>query len=222
MTRRRMQRELERLAQQHAIEKERGRIAKDIHDDLGSSLTRIMMLGERVEEDLAGRADVGLHVEKMVGSARQMVRALDEIVWAVNPENDTVEGVVEYISHYADEFFEDTSIRCRLEFPASIPARTVPAEVRHEVFLVVKEAFNNVLKHSSASEVRVQMSEVKSQIEITIEDNGCGFDLNHSGNGRKGNGLPNMRKRIATLGGELAVNSGPKQGTRITLNVPLE
>jgi signal transduction histidine kinase len=66
------------------------------------------------------------------------------------------------------------------------------------------------------------MSEVKSQIEITIEDNGCGFDLNHSGNGRKGNGLPNMRKRIATLGGELAVNSGPKQGTRITLNVPLE
>jgi ligand-binding sensor domain-containing protein/signal transduction histidine kinase len=221
VTRRRMQRELERLEQQHAIEKERGRIAKDIHDDLGSSLTRIMMIGERAEEDLARREDVGMHVEKMVGSARHMVRALDEIVWAVNPENDSVEGLVEYISHYADEFFEDTNVRCRLEFPNSLPASILPAEVRHEVFLVVKEAFNNLLKHSGASEVRVLMNEAKSRIEISIEDNGCGFDPNCTGNGRKGNGLPNMRKRITTLGGQLAVESAPRKGTRIKVSIPL-
>jgi len=222
VTRRRMQRELARLEQQHAIEKERGRIAKDIHDDLGSSLTRIMMIGERAEEDLARREDVGTHVEKMVGSARHMVRALDEIVWAVNPENDTIEGLVEYISHYADEFFEDTNVRCRLEFPNSLPMLTLPAELRHEVFLVVKEAFNNLLKHSGASDVRVHMSEVKSRIDISIQDNGCGFDMNHSGNGRKGNGLLNMRKRIASLGGQFAVESAPKQGTKITLSAPLQ
>jgi signal transduction histidine kinase len=140
----------------------------------------------------------------------------------VNPENDTVEGLVEYISHYADEFFEDTNVRCRLEFPRSLPAIILPAEVRHELFLVVKEAFNNLLKHSGASEARVLMSEANSRIDICIEDNGRGFDLDCTGNGRKGNGLPNMRKRIAALRGQLAIESAPQKGTKIKMTVPLE
>ncbi|MEY2429741.1 MAG: hypothetical protein QOJ40_2626, partial [Verrucomicrobiota bacterium] len=141
LTTKRMQRALERLEQKHALEKERGRIAKDIHDDLGSSLTRITMLGERAEEGLVRHENVEPHVRKIVASARHTVQSLDEIVWAVNPENDSLEGLVEYISHYADEFFEDTDVLCHLEIPVELPDVSLAAEVRHDLFLVVKEAF---------------------------------------------------------------------------------
>jgi signal transduction histidine kinase len=221
VTRRRMLRRLELAEQRHAIERERGRIAKDIHDDLGSSLTRIMMLGERAEDGLGQREDVGVHVRKIVTSARHTVQALDEIVWAVNPENDTLEGLVEYISHYADELFEDTNVGCRLEMPMKLPAFTLSAEVRHDLFLVVKEAFHNVLKHAQATEVRVQVAVGGRTLEILIEDNGCGFEPGGARDGRRGNGLGNMHKRIEGLGGELELSSAPGSGTRLRIKVRL-
>jgi len=221
-TRRRMQRKLELFKQRVAVEKERGRIAKDIHDDLGSSLTRIMMLGERAEEDLGKRENLAVHVGKIVTTARRTVQALDEIVWAVNPENDTFEGLVQYISHYADEFFENTSVSCRLEMPEALPAFNLPADVRHDLFLVVKEAFNNVLKHSQASEIRVRVSGDEAAVTLEIVDNGCGFDPQKNGGGRVGNGLINMRRRIEGLGGELALASAPGQGTKLSMRVKVQ
>jgi ligand-binding sensor domain-containing protein/signal transduction histidine kinase len=213
-TRRRMQRQLQLLQQRHAIEKERGRIAKDIHDDLGSSLTRIMMLGERVEEGLGKREDVGAHINKIVSSARHTVQSLDEIVWAVNPENDTLNGLLEYIGHYADEFFENTDVNCRLELPVEVPALNLPAETRHNLFLLVKEALNNALKHSGATEVRVEVSVENALVRILVEDNGEGFDLAAPAH-RKGNGLDNMRKRIENLGGRFEIASTPGRGTSL-------
>ena len=220
--RRRMRRQLERLEQRHAIERERGRIAKDIHDDLGSSLTRIMMLGERAEDGLGKREDVGLHVGKIVATARGSVQALDEIVWAVNPENDTLEGLVEYISHYVDEFFENVPISCRLEIPVQLPRFSLSAEVRHGLFLVVKEALNNVAKHARASEVRVEVSVAEADLQVLVEDNGRGFDPAQPAPERKGNGLGNMRKRLEALGGRLELLTAPGQGTRLKLSVPLK
>jgi len=220
-TRRRMQRKLELLQRRHAIERERGRIAKDIHDDLGSSLTRIMMLGERTEEGLARREEIGLHVHKIVGTARASVQAMDEIVWAVNPENDTLEGLVEYLSHYADEFFENSDVRCRLEIPVELPACTLPADIRHDLFLVVKEAFHNIVKHSRASEVRVRVAMDAAQLLLTIEDNGRGFDPAQTPPGRKGNGLTNMRKRLEPHGGHLSLTSSPAHGTKIEIKTAL-
>lgn len=217
VTRRRMQRKLRLLEQRHAIEKERGRIAKDIHDDLGSSLTRIMMLGERAEEGLANREQVGVHVGKIVSSARRTVQALDEIVWAVNPENDTLDGLVEYISHYADEFFENTKVSCRLEMPVQLPALPLSAEARHDLFLVVKEAFHNVLKHAGATEVSVRVGYTGNRVEIVVADNGCGFDPAQTPSVRHGNGLGNMQKRLESLGGRLDLTSAPGQGTRLSI-----
>ncbi|HEY2083571.1 MAG TPA: triple tyrosine motif-containing protein, partial [Verrucomicrobiae bacterium] len=213
-TRRKMQRQLQALQQRHAIEKERGRIAKDIHDDLGSSLTRIMMLGERVEEELGKQKDVAPHISKIVSSARHTVQSLDEIVWAVNPENDTLNGLLEYIGHYADEFFENTSVNCRLELPVELPAFNLAAETRHNLFLVVKEALNNALKHSGATEVRVEVTVEKGQVQIRVEDNGCGFDMSNEA-AHRGNGLDNMRKRIESLGGQFEIVSAPQQGTSL-------
>ncbi|HEV2393111.1 MAG TPA: two-component regulator propeller domain-containing protein [Verrucomicrobiae bacterium] len=222
ITRRKMQRRMALLEQRNAIERERGRIAKDIHDDLGSSLTRIMMLGERAEEGLASQEDVGVHVAKIVTSARDTVQALDEIVWAVNPENDTLEGLIEYISHYADEFFEEAPISCRLEMPGALPECVLPAEVRHDLFLIVKEAFHNVLKHAAASQVWVQVSVNGSTLAVAIKDNGQGFSPGPSNNGRRGNGLHNMRRRMGGLGGTIEVRSAPGNGTevRIALQLP--
>ena len=219
VTRRRMQRKLALFEQRAAIEKERGRIAKDIHDDLGSSLTRIMMLGERAEEDLAKPEAIGVHVGKIVNTARRTVQALDEIVWAVNPDNDTFEGLVQYISHHADEFFENTGMSSRLEMPETLPALALPADLRHDLFLIVKEAFNNILKHSHASEVRVRVSGDNTTVTIEIEDNGCGFDPGKNGGSRVGNGLTNMRKRMEGLGGELCLTSAPTQGTKLKVRV---
>jgi ligand-binding sensor domain-containing protein/signal transduction histidine kinase len=222
VARRRMQRKLALFAQRVAIEKERGRIAKDIHDDLGSSLTRIMMLGERAEEDLDKRENLGVHVGKIVTTARRTVQALDEIVWAVNPANDTFEGLVQYISHHADEFFENTNVASRLEMPEALPTIVLPADVRHDLFLVVKEAFNNILKHSHASEVRVRVSGDDTAVMIEIEDNGRGFDPAMHVGGRVGNGLTNMRKRIEGLGGELHLTSAPSKGTKLKVRVKVE
>jgi signal transduction histidine kinase len=219
MTRKRLQRKLEILEQRNALEKERGRIAKDIHDDLGSSLTRIMMLGERAEEGLAKHEEVGVHVGKIVTSARHTVQALDEIVWAVNPENDTLEGLVEYLSHYANEFFENSNVSCRLEIPVRLPHCSLPAEFRHALFLVVKEAFNNILKHAGATQVCVEVGVTGPALHVIIEDNGCGFNPKGLPAGRKGNGLGNMRKRIETLGGQITFSN--QTGTRIELTAPL-
>jgi ligand-binding sensor domain-containing protein/signal transduction histidine kinase len=222
MTRRRLQRRLAALEQRHAIERERGRIAKDIHDDLGSSLTRIMMLGERVEESLDEPEDVRTHVQKIVNSARGTVQSLDEIVWAVNPDNDTLEGLVQYISHYADEFFENTDIACRLEMPVELPDLVLPAEFRHDLFLAIKEALNNTAKHARATAVHLHLSADREHVEILIEDNGCGFDPGVQKEGRHGNGLRNMRKRVESLGGTIEFNSAPAKGTSIRIKVNIK
>jgi len=219
---RRLRRRLELLEQRNAVERERTRIAKDIHDDLGSSLTRIMMLGERTEEGLDKREEVGVHVRKIIASARGTVQSLDEIVWAVNPENDTLDGLVTYISHYADEFFESTNISCRLEVPDKLPSVMLPAEVRHDLFLVVKEAFNNCLKHSGASVVHMCVSCQAEFITIMIDDNGRGFECNAPRDGRKGNGLENMRKRIESQGSRFTLTSAPGRGTQVAFTVQLK
>ena len=210
--RRRMQHKLQLLQQRHAVEKERGRIAKDIHDDLGSSLTRIMMMGERVEEGLGRREDITPQVNKIVASARHTLQSLDEIVWAVNPENDTLNGLLEYIGHYVNEFFENTHVSCRLELPVELPEYNLAAEVRHNLFLVVKEALHNALKHSGATEVRVEASVKAAVLEIVVADNGNGFEMNGAAVTRVGNGLRNIRNRMEQLGGRCEISSEPGRG----------
>jgi len=223
VTQRKMQRKLELIERQHAIERERGRIAKDIHDDLGSSLTRIMHLGLRAKNDLAERKEIDVHLNKIIDFSRGTIQAMDEIVWAVNPRNDSLDGLVNYLVEYAAQFFQDADIRCRLQMPMTSQL-TVPTEVRHDLFLAIKEALNNVLKHSMASEVQIQVFQNDSTINIVIDDNGRGFDLAQRQNGGLGNGLQNMRKRMDTLGGQMEIITAPGHGTKLqfTVRVPTQ
>ena len=147
------QRQLQRAEQERALERERARIAQDLHDDLGSSLTRISLLSGLLRADKDNPDQVEAHAGKLSQSADQTVRALEEIVWAVRPGSDTLQSLVEYIAHFANELFEGDPTRCRLDLPHDLPARPLPPEVRHNIFLIVKEALTNALKHAGAKEV---------------------------------------------------------------------
>lgn len=218
--RRRVKRKVRVLEQQQAIEKERRRIAKDMHDQLGAGLTQIGLLGEFVRREQGHNGNAAGNVEKICGVTRELAQTLDEIVWAVNPRNDTLNKLGVYLAAYAEDFFQATPVRCRLEIPPGLPATPLSAEVRHNVFLVVKEALNNVAKHAGATEAWVGLKATPAELEICIRDNGTGFSPEKINTSR--NGLNNMNERLREIDGTIEIESQPEKGTRICLRVPLK
>lgn len=216
---RKLHRELERLEQQHALEKERARIAKDIHDDVGASLTQVVLLSELGQKHEGQPGQMQAHFQQIAATSQEMVEKMDQIVWALNPRNDTLENIANYICHFAENFFRLTPVRCRLDIPAVLPPHPLPADARHNIFLSVKEALNNVAKHSAATEVWVKMGLNGAAFRIAVEDNGKGFT---PGSGDPfGNGLGNMEKRIQQVGGNCRITSAPGKGTWIYFEIPL-
>jgi len=213
------QRQLQRAEQEHALERERARIAQDLHDELGSLLTRISLLGGLLRADKDNPEQVDVHAGKISQSADQTVRALEEIVWAVRPGSDTLPSLVEYIAHFANELFEGNATRCRLDLPPDLPGRPLPPDVRHNIFLIVKEGLTNVLKHAGASEVHLQIKVTPQTLEIVIADNGKGFDTNSAMTDGQGNGLGNMKRRAKAVGGKLTLTSASGQGARVEFSV---
>ena len=211
---RRLHLKMEQLERRQAIERERGRIAKDIHDDLGASLNLIAVLGDLAKDDKAAE-----RVEKMSSIARQAVTSLDEIVWAVNPRNDTLSHLVDYICQYANDYLRDAGMRCLLDVPEQTPAREVPANARHNLFLAVKEALQNIVKHSRASRVELRLRLEADTLRLEIADNGRGFD--GSPGDDRADGLNNMRQRLAEIGGECRIQSTVGAGTTVSLVLPL-
>ena len=218
---RKYQHQLQVAEQSSALERERARIAQDLHDDLGSSLTRISLLSGLLHADKDNPEQVQLHATKLAHSADQTVRALEEIVWAVRPGSDSLQSLVDYIAHFANELFAGTVTRCRLDLPHDLPARVLPPEMRHNIFLIVKEALTNALKHASAREVNLQAKFVSGALEICVQDDGKGISSPSQKIEGKRHGMENMRHRAATIGGTLKWESSSNQGTRIRLTVPL-
>jgi signal transduction histidine kinase len=214
MANRRLRLKMEQLERHQAVERERARIARDIHDDLGASLNLIAVLG-----DLAKKEKTSERIERMSGTAREAVKSLDEIVWAVNPRNDTLSHLVDYTCQFAADYLRDAGIRCLLDVPEQIPGRVVSASVRHNVFLAVKEALQNIIKHAGATEVWLRITLGEERIEIRVEDNGCGFD--HAPEDAWADGLRNMRERLAEVGGSCRVQSRSGEGTKIMVDLPL-
>ena len=222
LSKRKLQRHLAQLEQERALERERARIAQDLHDDLGSSLARISLLSGLVRADKDHPAQVETHANKISQSADLTVRALEEIVWAVRPGSDTLQSLVEYIAHFANELFEDNPTRCRLDLPHDLPSLPLPPDVRHNIFLIVKEALTNALKHAGAREVRVVTKAADHTIEITVEDDGRGFTPATDTSLGKRHGLGNMRQRAGTIGGTLELRSAAGTGTSVRLTVKLQ
>ena len=217
MEKRKFQRQLHLAEQESALERERSRIAQDLHDDLGSILTRISLLSGLLRADKDNPDQVELHATKLAQAADQTVRSLEEIVWAVRPGSDTVQSLVEYITHFAQETFETDKARCRLDLPEDLPDRPLPPDMRHNIFLIVKEALTNALKHAGAKEVRVRAKVEDGSLQIFIEDDGRGFQqTDDSAPGRR-NGLGNMQRRADAIGAKIKIESEPGRGTRVGL-----
>jgi signal transduction histidine kinase len=214
------QRRLRLLEQERTLEHERARIAQDLHDDLGSSLTRISLLSDLARADKENPGQVEAHAQKISHSAGQTVRALEEIVWALRPGSDSLQSLVEYIAHFANELFEGDTTRCRLDLPHDLPPQSLPPEMRHNIFLIVKEALTNALKHAQAREVQVQAKVSRRTLEITVQDDGQGFESRAlPQQPGKRHGLGNMRRRAEDMGGTLTVESAPGRGTTVRLAV---
>ena len=220
---RRLRERMRQLEQQAALQKERVRIARDMHDEVGAKLTRLSLLSDMAsgqpEMPPAARGDV----KEISDTARDTIRSFEEIVWAINPRNDTLADLAHYLCRYAEDFFEGSPVQCAFDLPPEIPPVAMPTEVRHQVFLAAKEALNNVLKHARARQVRIQVTLAGGGFEIAIEDDGSGFDSSAPAKrAGGGNGLDNMRERLRSVGGRFECNSRPGQGTRIVFCMPGE
>lgn len=217
---RRYQDQLLLAEQERALERERARIAQDLHDDLGSFLTRISLLGGLLRADKDNPEQVELHAAKITQSADQTVRALEEIVWAVRPGSDTLQSLLEYLAHFANELFEGSHIRCRLDFPPEVPTLPLQPDFRHNIFLIAKEALTNVLKHSGAREVTLQVKLSGRLFVLIVTDDGRGFHVSAASRSQR-NGLGNVRRRAEAVDGQLSLTSQPPNGSRLEFQVVL-
>ncbi len=217
--RRRARVQIQRLERERAVATERTRIAQDIHDEVGLSLTKIsklsdlMELNERVNEANATTR------QTIAATARDTIRAMDEIVWAINPRNDTLKEMADYLVYFAKDFLGATGITCKLEVPLNLPDVPVATEIRHSVFMAVKEALNNAAKHAAPGEIQLGLEVTEGRISIVVADDGGGFSLDQAAG--VGNGLENMQKRMSAIGGGVEVTSEPGRGTSVKFLFPI-
>ena len=221
----RTRRKLEHADREREIERERARIAQDIHDDLGASLTRIGMLSQTAGENPDDPDRTAHYLTQIYISACEMTRSMDEIVWAVNPQHDTLESLFNYLTRFAHEYLAPTPIRCRLQVPVEFTDRPVRSDIRHNLFLALKETLNNAVRHSGASEVELNIQLEGDDLCVVVTDNGqAGADASGvqlAGRIATGHGRANIESRLAKIGGHSEYICTPGQGVRVELRAPL-
>ncbi len=195
-----------------AQQEERNRISADMHDDLGAGMTTIRLYSELAKTKLS---DTPIpEIEKISSSANELLGKMNAIIWSMSSSNDSLGNMIAYIRSYALEYFEDTGIYCKIEIPDNLPNIQVIGEIRRNVFLVVKESLNNILKHAKATEVHIILTRVEDGLTLHIQDNGIG--INKDTIRQFGNGLKNMEKRMKDI--DMDFNIENKNGTLITLH----
>jgi ligand-binding sensor domain-containing protein/signal transduction histidine kinase len=225
---RKHQRQLRKLEQERALERERTRIARDLHDEMGAKLCRISFLSEGARLGDQSSEDLQDQISSISDASREVLQSLDEIVWAVDPQNDTLDQLASYIGQYVEEYFQKTGIKWEVDLPARPLQYPLSSHTRHDLFLAMREAFTNVLKHSGATRAKVCMTCENSTIEIVISDNGAGFDPVATEVGGDeasmnfGNGLRNMRQRMADIGGQCVVESALGRATTVRFRLGID
>lgn len=204
---------------QQAIEKERNRISKDMHDDLGSGLTKIAILSEVAKKQMPEPEKAKEQLEKISQSSRELVDSLQDIIWILNPANDTLESLAAYIREYTLKFSEPFSLETGFDYPEQFTVKQLSEEKRRNVFLTVKESLNNIARHANASRVDISIKEEPGMFTLLIRDNGLGFDTAKTR--LFGNGLKNMESRISQAGGNYLISSKPGTGTLTCIRMPV-
>jgi signal transduction histidine kinase/ligand-binding sensor domain-containing protein len=219
---RRLRERMRQLKQQAVLHHERARIARDMHDEVGSKLTRLSLLSEMAADHPELTREAGDDVREISETAREAILAFDEIVWAVNPRNDTLSDLTNYLCRQAEDFFDGTATQCVCDLPQTIPPMMLATEVRHQVFLAAKEALTNVLKYADARQVSLRLILHPGAFELVIHDDGHGFDpASPDSRPGGGNGLPNMHERMRGIAARFDCASQPGAGTRISFRVPI-
>lgn len=216
---RRHRQQIRALSAKQQIDHERSRIARDLHDDLGASLTRITLLSRSEPDDSEESEQV---LERIHTTAQDLIRSMEGVVWAVNPEHDTFDALANYLSNHGQSFLSLAGIRCRLDMPMELPERPLSTQIRHNLFLAFKEALNNTVKHSGASEVQISLVPGLNEFTLRLHDNGRGFDGENTprASSTGGNGLANMQERMEEINGSCLIESTPEEGTVIEFRVP--
>ena len=218
------------LERQKLIEKERGRISKDMHDTVGSSLTRIAILSDRVGKQVKHQQIINenyentMHWTELIGTtAREVIDTMNEIIWSLSPKQDNLESLINYSRHFINSMFESTDIEYKLEVPESIPNIVLTPDFRRNIFLIIKEIINNIVKHSKASNVSLSISIGGNNLSFEAKDDGIGINSKvNEDNGKVGFGLKNMKERSESIGAELDIESLPNKGTKIRISIPLQ
>jgi len=216
---RRLRWRLQQVERQAALDRERSRIAKDLHDSLGADVTEIGLLADSARLDAVSARDQKRLAMVLAERARVVARSLDSIVWTVNPQNDSLDRLAGYLCDAFQELFRRSPIASRLDVARPIPPLGLTPEERSNLFLAAKEAMNNILKHSGASQAWLRMKMDGGCFQISIEDNGGGFNL-ESPPADGQNGINNMRSRLEEIHGTFTVSSVPGRGTRVEFSVP--
>lgn len=211
----RARRQIRSLEQERALEQERTRIARDLHDEVGAGLTALMLMCESLKQTEDTGSDTNRRLDDVLRSCSELADTMAEIIWAVNPDEDTVQNLVGYLSNFLQGFLETSSIRCRINIPSEIPDLKVSSKVRHNLFLAVKEAVNNSVKHATPSLIVLSADCSADKLYLEVTDDGCGFDV-ECANGQ-GNGLGNLRQRLEVIGGRIVIESSPGKGTVVRL-----
>lgn len=219
---RRMKRKVESLERAHALERERARIARDLHDEIGAALTEIAMQADAVRHEVqdVASSDALQLTEGICRSAVSLVRNVDAIVWAVNPANDTLARFAAYLVQSTEQFLEAAGLSMRFHVPSQLPDAPLAGTVRHQLLLTVREALNNVVKHSRAKAVTLSLQLAGGTLAVAVEDDGVGFDRATAPADGDRNGLCNMEQRMRDIGGTCVIDADFGRGTRVVLSLP--
>ncbi|HMC99535.1 MAG TPA: ATP-binding protein, partial [Ferruginibacter sp.] len=199
-----------------AQQEERNRISADMHDDLGAGMTTIRLYSELAKNKLHDNPMP--EIDKISSSSNELLNKMNAIIWSMSSSNDSLGNLTAYIRSYALEYFEGTGVDCRITIPEDLPNIEVIGEIRRNVFLVVKEALNNILKHAKATKVTLSLVRVDDGLTFYIHDNGVGIDLDKLR--MFGNGLKNMKKRMQDVHIDFSIENN--NGTLITLHRKIE
>ena len=204
--------------EQQSLLRERARIARDIHDDLGTRVTQLVLQGEVAQSELPAGSKTRGQLERISEEAREALRAMDEILWAINPRRDTLHEFATFVCSHAQTFLKATPIQCVLDVEPAMSTTAFDLPFRRSLLMAVKEALNNAAKHSEATELMLQIHRRGSGLIVAVQDNGKGFDPARSKAER--NGLNNMHERLNEVGGTCVLTSQPGEGCRIEFYIP--
>ncbi len=213
---RRLEHQQALLEKQQAVEKERSRIASDMHDDLGAGLTKIKFITENISEKIQSGESVLPELQNLKSSSSELIESMGEIIWAMSEKNNLLSDTLYYLRSYAVNYCEENYLACHFELPEKFNNIIVSGNIRRNIFLLLKECLHNIVKHAAAKTVNIKIS-LSQNLELNIKDNGKGFS--ETRNTAKGNGLINMRKRVNELDGSISFEN--RNGTTVIIKLPL-